>query len=73
MVQAYLSGVPDSHLRHVDQELDWDNEGVDRDLNSIADSMLEWETNLTSAFNLTQVDIHDIKVTESSPVLQRYS
>ena len=72
MVQAYLSGVvPDTHLPHLDQPLDWDNDGVERDLIDIADSMLDWEVNLTTHFNLTQANIHDIKAIQSSPVLQR--
>ena len=73
MVQTHLSGVvPDTHLPHLDQPLDWDNDGVEKDLSDIADSMLDWEVKLTSHFSLTSVDIHDIKAkNQSSPELLR--
>ncbi len=67
MVQAYLSGVPDTYL---DQPLDWDN-NVERDLKDIVECMLEWEEKLTSHFNLTPANIHDIKATNASPILGR--
>jgi hypothetical protein len=40
--------------------LDWDNEGVDKDLNTIAEPMSDWEE-LSSQLGLTEVDVSDIK------------
>jgi hypothetical protein len=51
--------------------LDWDNEGVDKDLNMIAEPMLDWEK-LSSHLGLTRANIHDIKKSNiNEPELQR--
>jgi hypothetical protein len=53
------------------QMLDWDNKGVDKDLNEIAYHMLDWEE-LSSQLGLTPVDVHDIKESNiGKPELQR--
>ena len=41
----------------LDQELDFENEGVSRDLGTIADFMLEWEGSIAEHLDLTQADI----------------
>ena len=52
--------------------MDWDNEGMDSDLNEIALHMLGWEEKLSTHVGLTAVDIHDIKVEHANnPILQR--
>ena len=54
------------------KKLDWDNEGVDRDLIEIAYHMLDWEERLCSHLGLTEVDVHDIKeMNPGRPALQR--
>ena len=56
----------------LEQQLDWDNEGVDKDLIEIAYHMLNWEEKLCSHLGLTEVDRHDIKVIyPGKPELQR--
>ena len=57
---AYVSSLPASVRPHLEQQLDWDHEGVDKDLNEIALVMLDWEETLTTHLKLTQVDISDI-------------
>jgi hypothetical protein len=58
---AYVSSLPASALPHLDQQLDWDHEGVDRDLIGIAHHMLDWEEKLCAHLGLTAVEVHDIK------------
>lgn len=54
--------------------LDWDNEGVEKDLIEIAKDMLDWEEKLPTPFGLTATDISDIKAKcpDNKPELQRY-
>ncbi len=67
-----MSTLPASVHPHLERQLDWDHEGVDRDLNEIADVMLDWEVRLSSHLGLTDVDIHDIKeIHNKQPSLQR--
>ena len=52
--------------------MDWDHQGMDKDLYEIAYHMLDWEEKLFTHLSLTEVDRHDIKAIHSnSPVLQR--
>ena len=56
----------------LEQLLDWDHEGVDKDLIEIAHHMLNWEEKLCSHLGLTEVDKHDIKeIYTGKPELQR--
>ena len=41
--------------------LDYDSQGVDRDLSEIARHMRQWEEQLAVPLGLTQTDIDDIK------------
>ncbi len=57
------------------KEIDWDNNGVDNDLNMIADSMgADWEVTLSVPLELLWTDISDLKTTYSHehPCLLRY-
>ena len=67
----YVSSLPASVRPHLEQRLDWDHEGVDKDLSEIAEDMLGWEEELSTHFELTTVNIEDIKTMHSNPVLQR--
>jgi hypothetical protein len=58
---------------HLDKQLDWDQEGVDRDLIEIAHCMLNWEEKLCTDLGLTVEDAHDIKAKhQNNPELQRW-
>lgn len=73
-VQDYLSTLPAHVHPLLDQELDYDNEGVERDLTEIAKAMSKWEEQLSTPLELTLVDIDDIKdIYHNNPELQRYS
>ena len=67
-----MSSLPAGVQRYLDEVLDWDQKGVDKDLMKIAHHMLGWEEQLSALLGLTQVDIHDIKKIHSKqPKLQR--
>lgn len=67
---AYISSLPTNTLDTLDQQLDWDHKGVDKDLNEISNHMVNWEE-LSAHLGLTSTDAHDIKAIYSNPVLQR--
>jgi hypothetical protein len=57
---------------YLDKQLDWDNCGVEKDVNAIAHDMLEWEEKLTTGLEMTPTEIHDIKADQKdSAALQR--
>ena len=56
-----MSSLPKSALKYLGCVLDWDNVGVNKDLNAIAYEMIHWEEKLSDLFELTEVEIHDIK------------
>ena len=66
-----MSTLPACARPHLELVLDWGHEGVDKDLNEIADQMIEWQEKLSAALGLTGVDIHDITEGGHSQVLQR--
>ncbi len=71
-ISSYTSSLPASARPHLELQLDWDHEGVDKDLNEIAYYMLHWEEKLSTHLGLTDIDIHDIKDTyRDRPPLQR--
>ena len=71
--QACVLSLPACALPYLEKELDWDHEGVDKDLSEIADHMLEWEERLSTSMALTEVEISDIVMVKyhKRPVLQR--
>jgi hypothetical protein len=44
---------------------------VSKDLDTIANSMLDWETKLVTLLELTDVDLHDLKKMHPDPRLLR--
>ena len=56
---------------HLQKTLDWDNDGVGKDLNAIAHRMLNWEEDLSADLGLSCVDIHDIKELHTKCGLRR--
>jgi hypothetical protein len=72
-ISDYLSNLPASVRAHLNQQLDWDNKGMNKDLIKIAYHMLGWEERLVTHLELTDVDIHDIKArNQGKPEMQRY-
>lgn len=70
--KAYASRLPAGAWPHFKQKLDWDNEGVDRDLYEIAHHLLNWEEKLSTHLELTATDISDIRdIHMNNPALQR--
>ena len=68
---SYVSPLPATAQSYLDNQLDWDQEGVDRHLNQIADTMLHWEEKLSTSLGLTEVQIHDLKKNHPKPILLR--
>ena len=64
------SSLPASAQNMLDKELDWDNEGVERDLYKLAEHMVDWEEKLAAPLSLTATDVFEINK-NSNPVLQR--
>ena len=67
----YISSLPLSIHVFLQEELDWDNNGVDKDLNDIADHLSDWEVKLSVPFKFTPSEIHDLKAKHSNPSLLR--
>ena len=66
-----MSSFPGSARPHLELQMDWGHEGVDRDLIEIAHHMFFWEEKLCSHLKLAAVDIHDIKaIHPNNPELQ---
>ena len=71
-LDGYVSSLPPAVQPHLEHQLDWDNEGVDKDLSEIAHHMLDWEVKLSTHLKLTEIDISDVKEKHSKePELQR--
>ncbi len=68
---SYVASLPPGRRPFLEKELDWDSEGVNRDLHEIAHHMLDWEVKLSSHLNLTDIDISDIKEELQNPELRR--
>ncbi len=66
-----MSTLPAGARPHLERQLDWGHEGVDADLDEIAEQMIEWEEKLSASLGLTRMDIHDITEGGRSLVLQR--
>lgn len=68
----YLSSLSQSVFHHLDMVLDWDNNGVDKDLIEIANHIPDWEVKLPAFLHLNQTNINDIKAKYvNKPELQR--
>ncbi len=68
---SYVSSLPANARPHLELQLDWGHEGVDKDLIEIAYCMIKWEEELVVPLGLTEVDVHDITEGIRSLVLQR--
>ena len=71
-LSSYVSSLPASARPHLELQLDWGHEGVDKDLSEIADHMLHWDGKLSTFLKLTATNVHDIKIIHRDrPSLQR--
>ena len=72
-LRTYITSLPPYSQSLLDKELDWDSEGVDKDLFEIAKKMIHWEEKgLHTLLGLCREEIHDIKQKWDEPVLQRW-
>lgn len=69
----YVKILPPDVIPYLDKQLDWDSHGVDKDLNIIADHMIEWEEKqIPMHLKIENNLVHDIKETyKGQPQLQR--
>ena len=68
---SYVSSLPAYARSHLELQLDWGHDGVERDLYAVAYHMIKWEEILAAPLGLTEIDIHDITESIYNPVLQR--
>ena len=69
-----MSGLPEAARGYLDEVLDWDHKGVDKDLNQIALYLTDWEENLSTGLEIPYHDIDALKDKYSQkPVLLRYA
>ena len=59
--QAYVESIPKEYRYVLDKMLDFDHDGVQRDLGEIADAMDEWEGKIAEELRLTNVETQRIK------------
>lgn len=70
--EEYVSLLPECARKYLKEQLDWDNKGVDHDLNDIADKMHDWEEKLSAKLELTPIEIGDLKTDNNISILLRY-
>ena len=56
-----MSQLPPSLHHYLEKELDWDAEGVDRDLSTIGRQIPDWEEKLAESLGLSPPDILTIQ------------
>ena len=67
-----MSSLPVNARPHLELQLDFDHEGIKKDLNEIASHMFNWEEKLSLHFGLTFVNTSDIEeMHPNNPALQR--
>ena len=66
---SYLRLIPVHNQCKLDEELDYDND-IDRDLEEIAQYIIDWELNLRGPLGLTREEVHRINQ-EGDPVLKQ--
>ena len=68
----YLEAYKITSSPHLENTLDWDNGGLEKDLVEIANHLTEWEVKLVIPLGLTYTDKCNIKLRhKEEPVLQR--
>ena len=56
----YFDYVPQHHQWKLDKKLDFENNGLECHLGEIANSMYEWQGNVSTALELTPTDVASI-------------
>ena len=72
--QRYIARTPSEKRYILEKKLDYQHDGVEKDLEKIADAFVDWEINLATLLELKQnPDVRDIlAVNQTQPILQRY-
>ncbi len=73
LYSGYESSLSPAAQANLDKKLDWDHGDVNKDLEQIADYMLDWEEKLAAKMALTEMDIFNLKAGTSNGILLRYS
>ena len=60
-VQDFVSSLPKSVSPFLCEKLDWDHNGVEKDLDAIARTMSNWEAQFAVKLGLTRAEIEDIR------------
>ena len=60
-LETYFASVPEKNRYKLDKKLDFDHDGVQRDLGTITNSMDEWEGNVAEQLQLTRHEIEAIR------------
>ena len=60
-LETYFASVPEKKRIKLDKKLDFDHDGVQRDLGTITNSMDEWEGNVAEQLQLTRPEIESIR------------
>ena len=68
---GYISSLPACARPHLELQLDYGHEGVNKDLSEIAYHMLGWDNKLSAYLGLTDIDIHDISRDFQGQINQR--
>ena len=68
-VSSYLRLIPVHNQCKLDEELDYDND-IERDLEEIAQYIIDWELNLRGPLGLTREEVHRINQ-EGDPILKQ--
>lgn len=69
----YVSTIRPSVRHYLENKLDCDSKGVDKDLSKIAEHIPNWKDSLAEKMELTPTEIHDIQMESSREQLQRYN
>ena len=60
-LETYFASVPEKKRIKLDKKLDFDHDGVQRDIGTITNSMDEWEGNVAEQLQLTRHEIEAIR------------
>lgn len=66
-----MSALPPIAQGYLSNVLDWDNKGVNKDLDKIAHFMIDWEEKLSSGLEIPYIDVENLKKDFSKDVLLR--
>ena len=71
--EDYVSSLPTEALEYLKNEIDWDHDGVEEDLDYIAQHLTDWEEKLVVPLHFKQDQLAILKEKhKNDPVLLRY-